>query len=210
MAATARQELDLKNKATRLLKQTTDPVEKLRYQCLQRGACGIAGLGRAFRIMDDNADRKLDKSELLKGCHDYGLELEASEVDGVFKLLDKDESGSIDFDEFLVALRPPMSQPRVDLVAAAFKKLDKTGDGVITTDDLRGVYNVKSNPKFVNGEMTQEQIFRQFLDNFDSKDKDGVVTSEEFLNYYAGVSASVDSDVYFDLMMRNAWKLRFN
>ena len=39
--------------------------------------------------------------------------------------------------------RPPMSRNRKSLIAQAFRKLDKTGDGIVTVDDLRGVYNAK-------------------------------------------------------------------
>ena len=32
------------------------------------------------------------------------------------------------------------------------------------------MYNVKRHPKYINGEMTEEQIFLEFLKNFDSPD----------------------------------------
>ena len=79
---------------------------------------------------------------------------------------------------------------------------------MVAIEDLKGVYNARHHRKYVNGEWTEEQVFRSFLDSFDSPDDPGgKVTREEFLNYYSGVSASVDNDAYFDLMMRNAWKL---
>jgi len=34
-----------------------------------------------------------------------------------------------------------------------------------------------------------------------------VVTKEEFEEYYNNISASIDDDSYFQLMMENAWKL---
>ena len=75
-------------------------------------------------------------------------------------------------------------------------------------EDLKGVYNVKKNPKYLNGELTEEQCLQKFLDSFEvSQHKDGIITYDEFVMYYAGVSASIDSDAYFDVMMRNSWKL---
>jgi calcyphosin len=45
------------------------------------------------------------------------------------------------------------------------------------------------------------------LDTFDSIDKDGKVTTAEFIKYYGNVSSSIDDDDYFELMIRNAWHI---
>ncbi|XP_041476093.1 calcyphosin-like protein isoform X2 [Lytechinus variegatus] len=209
MAATARHDREMQQKAKKnLSKKDIDPIEKLRCQCLLRGSKGILGLGRVFKIMDDDGNKTLSFAEFKKGLRDYGVPLEKPDVEKMFKAFDSDNSGSIDFDEFLIKLRPPMSQARKDVIHQAFHKLDKTGDNIVTEEDLKGVYNVKKHPKYLNGELTESQIFRSFLDTFDNpNEKDGKITQEEFENYYAGVSASIDNDAYFILMMRTAWKL---
>lgn len=38
-----------------------------------------------------------------------------------------------------------MSKARIELVQMAFRKMDKNGDGVITPEDLKSVYNVRFN-----------------------------------------------------------------
>lgn len=76
----------------------------------------------------------------------------------------------------LPPFQPPMSQAREAIIAAAFAKLDRSGDGVVTVDDLRGVYSGRAHPKVQSGEWTEEEVLRRFLDNFDSSEKDGQVS----------------------------------
>ncbi|XP_037981418.1 calcyphosin-like protein [Motacilla alba alba] len=205
---TARHDREMAINAKKSLSTITSPLERLRLHCLAKGSAGIKGLGRAFRIIDGNNSRTLDFNEFLRGLRHYAVMINKEEAQELFQIFDKDGSGTIDFDEFLDTLRPPMSNARKEIVMQAFQKLDKTGDGVITIEDLRGMYNAKYHPKYLNGDWTEDQVFRAFLDSFDSPyDKDGKVTTEEFMNYYAGVSASIDTDVYFIIMMKNAWKL---
>ena len=83
------------------------------------------------------------------------------------------------FTTTMLLLQPPMNNSRKELVRRAFQKLDKTGDGVVTVQDLHGVYNVKKHPKYISGEWTEDQCLKQFLDSFDSpNDKDGKVNNK--------------------------------
>ncbi|XP_036610636.1 calcyphosin isoform X1 [Trichosurus vulpecula] len=155
--------------------EATNAIEKLRAKCLERGASGIKGLARFFRRLDANRSRALDADELHRGLEEIGLALEAGEAELICKHWDRDGNGTLDLEEFLRALRPPMSKARKDVISAAFAKLDRSGDGVVTVDDLRGIYNGRKHPKFQSGEWTEDDVFRNFLDNFDAGDKDGQV-----------------------------------
>lgn len=182
-------------------------MEKLRAQCLARGPSGIQGLARFFRRLDQDGSNSLDAAELQRGLAELGLALEPVEAQAVCRIWDRDGSGTLDLEEFLQALRPPMSQARQAIIAAAFAKLDRNGDGVVTVEDLRGVYSGHSHPKVRSGEWTEEEALRHFLDNFDARDKDGQVTLAEFQDYYCGLSASVDTDEEFVAMVARAWQL---
>ena len=98
-----------------------------------------------------------------------------------------------------------MSEARKSVILEAFNKADVTGDGLLTIDDLkvsvfldstsiepnflRGsktakiflamqrVYNVKRNPKYLNGDCTEEEILTKFLGTFETYGvQDGIVS----------------------------------
>jgi Ca2+-binding EF-hand superfamily protein len=72
--------------------------------------------------------------------------------------------------------------------------------------DLAGVYSVANHPRFKNGTKSQDELLNEWLSQWDQV-KDGKVTSEEFEEFYKDVSASIDDDEYFEVVITNAWKL---
>ena len=105
-----------------------------------------------------------------------------------------------------------MNNARKQLVSQAFNKLDKNGNGIVELEDIKGVYNASKHPDVRSGKKTEDDVLCEFLDTFEThhavfkeNTRDFKVTLEEFMEYYAHVSASIDDDRYFDLMMKNSW-----
>lgn len=51
-------------------------IERFRKALKGRGANGIIGLSRQFKIADDNGSGTLDFMEFKKCCHDFGIEID--------------------------------------------------------------------------------------------------------------------------------------
>lgn len=81
-----------------------------------------------------------------------------------------------------------MNDSRKKLVELAFQKLDKSGDGEINIEDLKGVYNVKYHPRYISGEESEESIMNKFLANFEKNaSKDGIVSLQFIIFYYSSM-----------------------
>ena len=96
---------------------------------------------------------------------------------------------------------------------SAFKKIDKDGSGILELNDIKGTYNASQHPDVKAGKKTEDEVLGEFLETFEMHHsmnggvRDQRVTPDEWIEYYNNVSANIDRDDYFELMMINAWKL---
>jgi len=191
-------------------------IEHIRSQIAKRGARGIQGISRKFKIADDNGSGSLDKAEFKKAMHDFRIGLNEKQVGKAFDIFDRDGSGEISFDEFLRSIKGRMNDARIALCKRAYTVMDSDRSGQLDIEDIRQTYNAKQHPDVKSGKKTEDEILCEFLDTFEdhfadmkgqADSRDGKITMDEWLEYYNNVSMSIDNDEYFELMMNNTWNL---
>jgi Ca2+-binding EF-hand superfamily protein len=95
-------------------------VDHFRKKLAARGSRGIMGLGRQFKIADDDRSGNLGMNEFKKAIHDFRIGLRPEQSEQLFSVFDRDGSGAIDYDEFLRGVRGGMNEFRVNLAKMAF------------------------------------------------------------------------------------------
>ena len=125
-----------------------------------------------------------------------------------------------------------LNENRKKLVHLAFRKLDTDGSGAVEFHEIKSLYNASSHPDVIMNKRTEQEVLTEFMQAFQvrmfliraktiivsltflllnaqagSKEMDAIITKAEFERYYANLSASIDRDDYFELMIRNAWHI---
>lgn len=186
-----------------------DPVASFKHQILAHGASTIASLGHVFHRCDSNGDKRLDKGEFTDLCNEIGIRVSPADVNALFERFDVDHSGQMTYEEFLVAVRPPLGAAQRALIRAAFGKMDADHNGVIELADIRALYSADKDPRVINHQKTADEVMIEFLQRFEggSGPKSTTVKYEEFEAYYEVLASSFDTTDQFDAMMKACWKL---
>ena len=74
-------------------------------------------------------------------------------------------------------------------------------DGVVRLDDIAKAYDPNGNPDVVQGVKSDQDVYMEFMNLWDTQVKDGVVSFDEFCGYHEAISCLVESDETFEVYM---------
>jgi len=157
--------------------------------------------------LDASGNHKLECEEFRSGLGDFGICISAEEAQEMMKRLDSNHDGCVDFKEFLRFLKGDLNAARVDVIRRAYAKLDANGDGTVKLDDIAQLYDASKHPEVHANRKSERAVFMEFMSLWDTQEQDGIVTFDEFCQYYSDISCLVESDEEFCAIICAAWKL---
>ena len=125
---------------------------------------------KLFKLANKNEDGKLLRNELKETLLNFVSEEFLNNYDEIFSLLDGDNNGYIDYEEFLRATLDRNFFVNDNILTLAFNFFDKENTGKISREKIKSY--------FIGTKMTEE-LFSTIFDEIDTN-KDGKIDFNEF------------------------------
>ena len=130
---------------------------------------------KLFNQIDVNGDGKINKQEFLKGLQQRitSNTLE-KDVDQIFKNIDMDNNGYIEYEEFVRAAVSKEKFINENVLKFAFRYFDKDGSGEITFDEIESVFK-----ESITDKSNVHQALKDIIKEVDTNG-DGIISFNEF------------------------------
>ena len=167
---------------------------------------------KKLKILEIN--NKINLNDLIEISKDMKLDLTEKDIKNFFILLDIDQMHFLDINLIINIIKGKMSQERRLFVSNKFYIIDKRQKGEINVNFMKIIYknNAKFHPDVIQGKKTEESVYNQFRQTLEifleiNKILNDIITKDQFINYYSGISASIHDDHYFKNVLNAIWDL---
>eukprot|EP00729_Bicosta_minor_P007396 gene7396-18683_t len=162
-----------------------------------------AGMRAAFNFFDKDGSGAISMDELGDALRLKGFNPTSKELVKLGRELDTDRSGEIEFNEFVVLCEklgsvPKKWQEMSDKCMAAFKKLDKNGDGFISCIEFR----VALAQRPVPGKVAPVEEMIEAMD----LNGDGKIDYGEYLTMLGKTKDEVEELLAISLVQQSKWR----
>jgi calcium-dependent protein kinase len=132
----------------------------------------VKKLKENFQKIDTNGDGMLSLDEVKKAiCQNSNSAISLSNVEQIFKSIDTDNSGSIDYTEFIAASLDKNVYLQENKLYEAFKLFDVDGSGKISKDEIAYILGTGKKSSEI------DKLFKKYDTN-----NDGEIDFKEFVN----------------------------
>lgn len=188
---------------------------KVKQKLISRGIRGLLQIATNFVDVDENNTNSIYLDEFINVLKNSRLGLIEGEMIQIFKLFEKDKSNTIEYHEFIIAIRGEMSEQRKHIVEEIYKHIQHSlQNDNITINNLINVFNSEKHPDVISLKKNEDEIIQELIDTLHmnryyiygtSYNEDNGVTIEEFIEYYEYISMLINDDNYFNNIIRDVW-----
>ena len=130
---------------------------------------------KLFNQIDVNGDGKINKVEFLKGLESkIQSDTLKKDVDTIFKNIDMDNNGYIEYEEFVRAAVSKEHFIDTRVIQFAFRYFDKDGSGEITFDEIEEVFK-----ESITDKSNIHESLKKIIGEVDTNG-DGIISFNEF------------------------------
>lgn len=165
---------------------------------------GIYGLRMMKKeLLGSGMPAEVNEREFVHFLSHFGIRLSDKELAAIMTTFDPSGNHVVSVHSVLQALRVNLTTARRALVEQVFDNVSN-GNSSVALMDLQGCFDPSGMDAVWDGEITNEQARDDFLVTWDQLPGEAIAKAA-FVEYYKDVSAIIEDDTDFNMMLRSTW-----
>jgi len=167
---------------------------------------------KELKLYENNGIIKV--GDLIQIFEEMQLDFNENEIIDFFNALDLNKMNYLFTSDIISAIKIEISQERIKNILNKFYLIDMNDTGRINVSYLKYILknNCRYHPDVSQGIKSEETIYNQFCQTLDiflniNNINNDIITKDQFINYFSGISASIPNDIYFNNIINSIFNM---